>query len=132
MARRNVPTPYCCIGIFKVKAAEENSYPYELHDLLSNTGESLKSSGESAYARPKVAMSEEENSPRNDDEDGDGEVEALAARIAALSDNMKGPKICLPGTGRRPTARSSTTRGLQAERGERVSITSRKKINYRL
>ncbi|CAM9650372.1 unnamed protein product [Ectocarpus sp. 8 AP-2014] len=108
MASKEVPTPYCCIGIFKVKAAEKDWYPYELHDLLTNTGESLKSSGESAYARLKVATSEEENRPRNDDEDGDGEVEALAARIAALSDNMKGPKICPPGTGVQDAALGET------------------------
>ncbi|CAM9811702.1 unnamed protein product [Ectocarpus sp. 4 AP-2014] len=115
MARKNVPTPYCCIGIFKVKAAEENLYPYELHDLLTNTGESLKSSGGSAYARPKVATSEEENRPRNEDEDGDGEVEALAARIAALSDNMKGPKICPPGTGVQDAALGETREAPDSE-----------------
>ncbi|CAN0051713.1 unnamed protein product [Ectocarpus sp. 6 AP-2014] len=108
MARKNVRTPYCCIGIFKVNPPEKKLCTYELHDLLFNTGESLEPKGESAYARPKRATPEEENRPRNDDEGGDGEVEALAARIAALSDNMKGPKICPPGTGVQDAALGET------------------------
>lgn len=92
MAGRKVPTPHCCIGIFKVNAPEKKLCTYEIHDLLSNTGKSLKPKGQSPYARPPSTMMEEESRPRNDDEDGGGEVEALAARVAALTVNMKGPK----------------------------------------
>ncbi|CAN0052050.1 unnamed protein product [Ectocarpus sp. 6 AP-2014] len=92
MAGRKVPTPHCCIGIFKVNAPEKKLCTYEIHDLLSNTGKSLKPKGESPYARPTSTMMEEESRPRNDHEDGGGEVEALAARVAALTVNMKGPK----------------------------------------
>lgn len=91
MAGRKVPTPHCCIGIFKVNAPEKKLCTYEIHDLLSNTGRSLKPKRESPYARPTWTMMEE-NRPRNDDGDGGGEVEALAARVAALTVNMKGPK----------------------------------------
>ncbi|CAN0078133.1 unnamed protein product [Ectocarpus sp. 12 AP-2014] len=92
MAGRKVPTPHCCIGIFKVNAPEKKLCTYEIHDLLSNTGKSLKPKGESPYARPTSTMMEEESRPKNDDGDGGGEVEALAARVAALTVNMKGPK----------------------------------------
>ncbi|CAM9130676.1 unnamed protein product, partial [Ectocarpus fasciculatus] len=92
MAGRKVPTPHCCIGIFKVNTSEKKLCTYEIHDLLSNTGKTLKPKGESPYARPTWTLTEEENRPRNDDEDDGGEVEALAARVAALSVNMKGPK----------------------------------------
>ncbi|CAB1104386.1 unnamed protein product [Ectocarpus sp. CCAP 1310/34] len=92
MAGRKVPTPHCCIGIFKVNAPEKKLCTYEIHDLLSNTGKSLKPKGGSPYARPTSTMMEEESRPRNDDEDGGGEVEALAARVAALTVNTKGPK----------------------------------------
>ncbi|CAN0521235.1 unnamed protein product, partial [Ectocarpus sp. 12 AP-2014] len=56
-----------------------------------------------------------ENHPRNYDEDGDGEVEALAARIAALSDNLKGPKTCPPRTGVQDAALGETREAPDSE-----------------
>lgn len=47
MAGRNVPTPHCCIGIFKIDAMKS----FELYDLLSHKGESLGADPPSPYAR---------------------------------------------------------------------------------
>lgn len=83
MAGRKVPTPHCCIGIFRVKTSDVSS-TYELHDLLSHTGESLKPAGEaSSYARLTRAAVGEGDS-HGDDGDA-GAVEALAAQVMAMT-----------------------------------------------
>eukprot|EP00903_Cladosiphon_okamuranus_P009071 g8672.t1 len=89
MAGRRVPTPHCCIGIFRTEASD-NTHRYTLHDLLSHKGESLKPGEESAslYARPTAATRGEDNGPRNDAssfDGGDRAVERLAARVMALT-----------------------------------------------
>ncbi len=103
MAGRRVPTPHCCIGVFRVEpAASGRRYTYELHDLLSHKGRSLKPKGEeSIYARPPTTAAAAESQGRrsgssgssgsssgssgNGDVAGDGVVEALAERVIALT-----------------------------------------------
>lgn len=84
MAGGQVPTPHCCIGIFRTKASE-NAYKYELHDLLSNTGTSINPSGESSsYAGPTMTTTGEDNTPHKDggDLDSSGEDDGGSAAIA--------------------------------------------------
>ncbi len=90
-----VPTPHCCIGVFKAEASED-TYAYELLDLLSHKGESIKPGGgePSSYAcRPAVSTpSAEENGLQNGANDAaagedvyDGAVKAAAERVIALT-----------------------------------------------
>lgn len=94
MAGAKVPTPHCCIGVFRTEALEETS-GYRLYDLLSHKGKSINPSRESSqYARPMTVPTGEEDSPPKDgggdldssDEDGNGSEEsAVAAQVIALT-----------------------------------------------
>lgn len=52
MAGRKVPTPHCCIAIFRVDRAEKT---YELHDLLSHNGKALLPDLSSKYRKSLVS-----------------------------------------------------------------------------
>lgn len=77
MAGAHIPTPHCCIGIFKIDPANK---PYELHDLLSRAGRPLGPE-RSSYAVPPEAKKKLKN--------GSGNVaagaEAIAARVIAFT-----------------------------------------------
>lgn len=73
MAGRRVPTPHCCIGIFKVDRAEKS---YTLRHLLSHAGEPLESK------QPRRLLRRREKVGNDGEEEG---AEALAARVIALS-----------------------------------------------
>lgn len=95
MAGRRVPTPHCCIAIFRTEVSD-NTHRYTLHDLLSHKGKSLKPSEESSsYARPTATTTGEDNGPRNvvsNINGGDRTVEAVAARVMALTISTEGSK----------------------------------------
>lgn len=55
LAGRSVPTPHCCIGIFRVDRARKR---YTMHDLLSHEGHSLGSRDCSTYAKPRLPAAE--------------------------------------------------------------------------
>lgn len=89
MAGERVPTPHCCIGVFRTEAWDSR-HTYRLHDLLSHKGKSLKLNGESSpYARPR-ATTGVDNGQRSGFDDGNSAVEALAARVVALTVSSKG------------------------------------------
>lgn len=96
MAGRLVPTPHCCIGIFKVGRADKS---YTLRHLLSHTGEPLEAKRFSRAPAPRPPTPKQPSPGRllrprpgasdapsaaagNNDEEG---AEALAARVMALS-----------------------------------------------
>ncbi|CAM9149251.1 unnamed protein product, partial [Hapterophycus canaliculatus] len=80
MAGRKIPTPHCCVGVFHGDTSDK-ACTYQLHDLLSHTGESIKPWGAaSPYAKLATTVMREED--RHSDE---GAVEALAAQVIALT-----------------------------------------------
>lgn len=96
MAGRLVPTPHCCIGIFKVSRADKS---YTLRHLLSHTGKPLEAKRSSRAPAPAPPTTQQPQPWRllrrrrkgsdapsavagNNDEEG---AEALAARVMALS-----------------------------------------------
>eukprot|EP00752_Nemacystus_decipiens_P005291 g4799.t1 len=93
MAGERVPTPHCCIGIFRTEASD-NTHGYRLHELLSHKGKSLKPNGDSpSYARLTTTTGEDDGR-RNDASSigGDRAVETLAARVMALSVRTEGSR----------------------------------------
>ncbi|CAB1117607.1 unnamed protein product [Ectocarpus sp. CCAP 1310/34] len=95
-----VPTPHCCIGVFRVAEAGEGggggTWAYELHDLLASTGESLGPWGgePSSYARPLRTAAATPEDGKNGSRSGDdgAAAEALAARVMALTVHTEGSK----------------------------------------
>ena len=143
MAGGRVPTPHCCIGIFRTEASDR-THRYRLHELLSHKGTSLKPNGDlPSYARPTTTTTGEDNGRRNDASStgsGDRAVQALAARVLALTvstEGLKGtetPKQASTGgrasstgsTGSTPrsTGRSSASGGTRRNRGASSSSSS--------
>lgn len=126
MAGKIVPTPHCCIGIFRATASEK-SCTYELHDLLSHTGNSLKPDGESsAYAEPTMTTMGERDDIRDVGDNSnsiDGVVEALAARVIALTVLTEGSKLKAKGHGAKADARRRISIG-ESESSARSTISA--------
>ncbi|CAM9499103.1 unnamed protein product [Scytosiphon promiscuus] len=90
LAGGKVPTPHCCIGVFRVETSGV-ACTYKLRELLSRTGQSLRRSGEgSLYARPSTAAVGEESCARRSG--NEGAVEALAAKVIELTLAEAGPE----------------------------------------
>lgn len=121
MAGRTVPTPHCCIGIFRAEASEKPS-TLVLHDLLSRTGESLESKGgaSSAYARPPMVTTGEDKGPRNERQgsaDIDDAVGALATRVIALTLSTESSKLKANGQGTAEHVRRGSSTGKSTRSG---------------
>lgn len=128
MAGRIVPTPHCCIGIFRAEASEKSS-TFELHDLLSRTGKSLESNGApSAYAIPPMITTGDENGAWNERQgstDIDAAVEALAARVIALTLSTESSKPNAKGRGVADLVRRRASTGESASSARSTTTLSR-------
>lgn len=118
MANTKIPTPHCCIGVFRAEASAK-SCTFKLHDLLSHAGKSLIRSEEesSAYSRPMMTKMGDEDGPRNDGDDRndiEGAVEALAARVIALTVSTDGSKPKTQGHGAEAEGRRRASTGKPA------------------